>query len=152
MTKLLASGTALPVNASPYSQPFALCYVGQFHPKEVSSLPRWTKPSASGTSPVCGRVLLTPAAAQVQVHPHRAVQATLRHSTTSILWNTSWKDMTEESTMLNPSSPLIPSAADDCSIRIWRMNESRGWEVNACHGHFNNVSNAQFHPKHTFLF
>ncbi len=51
----------------------------------------------------------------------------------------------------HPSSPLIISAADDRTIRIWRMSETKAWEVDSCRGHFNNVSSAQFHPKHELI-
>jgi coatomer protein complex subunit alpha (xenin) len=51
----------------------------------------------------------------------------------------------------HPSLPLIVSAADDRTIKIWRMNDTRAWEVDACRGHYSNVSNAQFHPKHELI-
>lgn len=51
----------------------------------------------------------------------------------------------------HPSLPLIVSAADDRTIRIWRMSETKAWEVDSCRGHFNNVSNALFHPKHELI-
>lgn len=51
----------------------------------------------------------------------------------------------------HPSLPLIISAADDRTIRIWRMSETKAWEVDSCRGHFNNVSSAQFHPKHELI-
>lgn len=31
------------------------------------------------------------------------------------------------------------------------MNDTRAWEVDACRGHYSNVSNAQFHPKHELI-
>ncbi|KAF8649608.1 hypothetical protein AX16_005698 [Volvariella volvacea WC 439] len=51
----------------------------------------------------------------------------------------------------HPTLPLIISAADDRTIRIWRMSETRAWEVDSCRGHFNNVSSAAFHPKHEII-
>ncbi|KAI6116323.1 coatomer WD associated region-domain-containing protein [Pisolithus sp. B1] len=51
----------------------------------------------------------------------------------------------------HPSLPLIVSAADDRTIKIWRMSETKAWEVDSCRGHFNNVSNALFHPKHELI-
>jgi coatomer protein complex subunit alpha (xenin) len=53
--------------------------------------------------------------------------------------------------MFHPTLPLIISAADDRVIKIWRMNETKAWEVDSCRGHFNNVSNALFHPKHELI-
>ncbi|KAF7983484.1 hypothetical protein HWV62_21792 [Athelia sp. TMB] len=51
----------------------------------------------------------------------------------------------------HPTLPLIISAADDRTIKIWRMSETKAWEVDACRGHFNNVSSAVFHPKHELI-
>lgn len=53
--------------------------------------------------------------------------------------------------MFHPTLPLIISAADDRQIKIWRMSETKAWEVDACRGHFNNVSCAVFHPKHELI-
>jgi len=53
--------------------------------------------------------------------------------------------------MFHPTLPLIISAADDRVIKIWRMGESKAWEVDSCRGHFNNVSSALFHPKHELI-
>lgn len=53
--------------------------------------------------------------------------------------------------MFHPTLPLIISAADDRVIKIWRMSETKAWEVDSCRGHFNNVSNALFHPKHELI-
>jgi coatomer subunit alpha len=53
--------------------------------------------------------------------------------------------------MFHPTRPLIVSAADDRTIKIWRMSETRAWEVDSCRGHFNNVSSALFHPKHDLI-
>jgi coatomer protein complex subunit alpha (xenin) len=46
----------------------------------------------------------------------------------------------------HPTLPLIISAADDRMVKIWRMNESKAWEVDTCRGHYNNVCCALFHP------
>ncbi|OCH86856.1 coatomer subunit alpha-2 [Obba rivulosa] len=51
----------------------------------------------------------------------------------------------------HPTLPLIVSAADDRQIKIWRMSETKAWEVDSCRGHFNNVSTAVFHPKHELI-
>lgn len=47
----------------------------------------------------------------------------------------------------HPTLPLLVSGADDRSIKLWRMSESRAWEVDTCRGHFNNVSCVLFHPR-----
>ena len=39
------------------------------------------------------------------------------------------------------------SAGDDRQIKLWRMSETKAWEVDTCRGHFNNVSSALFHPR-----
>jgi len=47
----------------------------------------------------------------------------------------------------HPTLPLIVSGADDRLIKLWRMNDSKAWEVDTLRGHFNNVSCCLFHPK-----
>uniref|UniRef100_A0A674H8F8 Coatomer subunit alpha n=1 Tax=Taeniopygia guttata TaxID=59729 RepID=A0A674H8F8_TAEGU len=51
----------------------------------------------------------------------------------------------------HPSMPLIVSGADDRQVKIWRMNESKAWEVDTCRGHYNNVSCAVFHPRQELI-
>ena len=46
----------------------------------------------------------------------------------------------------HPTLPLIVSAGDDRVVKIWRMSETRAWEVDSCRGHTNNVLCALFHP------
>ena len=47
----------------------------------------------------------------------------------------------------HPTLPLIVSGADDRLIKLWRMNDTKAWEVDTLRGHFNNVSCVMFHPK-----
>lgn len=68
--------------------------------------------------------------------------------------------------------PLVVSAADDRLVKMWRMNESKAWEVSyfakivwindfltklgfrkvdSCRGHYNNVSCCAFHPKQELI-
>ncbi|KIO31399.1 hypothetical protein M407DRAFT_14100 [Tulasnella calospora MUT 4182] len=51
----------------------------------------------------------------------------------------------------HPSLPLIVSAGDDRQVKLWRMSETKAWEVDTCRGHFNNVSSALFHPRHELI-
>ncbi|PIA18421.1 Coatomer, alpha subunit [Coemansia reversa NRRL 1564] len=51
----------------------------------------------------------------------------------------------------HPTMPLILSCGDDRQVKIWRMNDSRAWEVDTCRGHYNNVNSAIFHPKREFI-
>lgn len=46
----------------------------------------------------------------------------------------------------HPTLPLIVSAGDDRLIKLWRMSETKAWEVDTCRGHFQNASAALFHP------
>ena len=46
----------------------------------------------------------------------------------------------------HPTLPLIVSAGDDRLVKLWRMSETKAWEVDTCRGHFQNVSAALFHP------
>jgi len=51
----------------------------------------------------------------------------------------------------HPTLPLIVSCGDDRQIKLWRMSETKAWEVDTCRGHFNNVSAALFHPKQELI-
>ncbi|KNC84550.1 hypothetical protein SARC_03223 [Sphaeroforma arctica JP610] len=51
----------------------------------------------------------------------------------------------------HPTLPLIVSCADDRHVKLWRMNETRAWEVDTCRGHFNNVSCCLFHPREDLI-
>ena len=51
----------------------------------------------------------------------------------------------------HPTLPLIISAADDRQVKLWRMSDSKAWEVDSCRGHFNNVSCALFHPRQEII-
>lgn len=46
----------------------------------------------------------------------------------------------------HPTLPLIISAGDDRLIKLWRMSETKAWEVDTCRGHFQNASACLFHP------
>ncbi|EEQ33275.1 coatomer subunit alpha [Microsporum canis CBS 113480] len=46
----------------------------------------------------------------------------------------------------HPTLPLIVSAGDDRLIKLWRMSETKAWEVDTCRGHFQNASACIFHP------
>jgi coatomer protein complex subunit alpha (xenin) len=47
----------------------------------------------------------------------------------------------------HPNLPLLASAADDRQVKLWRMSETKAWEVDTLRGHANNVSCCLFHPK-----
>jgi coatomer protein complex subunit alpha (xenin) len=51
----------------------------------------------------------------------------------------------------HPTLPLIISGADDRQVKLWRMNETKAWEVDTMRGHTNNVSCVMFHPRHELL-
>ncbi|KAH9626542.1 hypothetical protein KSS87_005522 [Heliosperma pusillum] len=44
----------------------------------------------------------------------------------------------------HPTLPLIVSGADDRQVKIWRMNDTKAWEVDTLRGHMNNVSSVLF--------
>jgi coatomer protein complex subunit alpha (xenin) len=46
----------------------------------------------------------------------------------------------------HPTLPLIVSAGDDRLVKLWRMSETKAWEVDTCRGHFQNASACVFHP------
>lgn len=51
----------------------------------------------------------------------------------------------------HPSLPLVVSGADDRTVKLWRLSESRAWEVDSCRGHYNNVNCVEFHPKQDLI-
>lgn len=46
----------------------------------------------------------------------------------------------------HPTLPLIASAGDDRVVKLWRMSDSKAWEVDTCRGHTGNVLCCIFHP------
>ncbi|KAJ5395836.1 uncharacterized protein N7487_010139 [Penicillium crustosum] len=46
----------------------------------------------------------------------------------------------------HPTLPLLVSAGDDRLVKLWRMSDTKAWEVDTCRGHFQNSSAALFHP------
>jgi coatomer protein complex subunit alpha (xenin) len=46
----------------------------------------------------------------------------------------------------HPRLPLIVSGSDDRQVKLWRMSETKAWEVDTCRGHTHNVLSVLFHP------
>lgn len=46
----------------------------------------------------------------------------------------------------HPTLPLVVSAGDDRVVKLWRMSDTKAWEVDTCRGHTGNVLCAVFHP------
>ncbi|KAI6677658.1 hypothetical protein NL676_038454 [Syzygium grande] len=51
----------------------------------------------------------------------------------------------------HPTLPLIVSGADDRQVKLWRMNDTKAWEVDTLRGHMNNVSCVMFHAKQDLI-
>lgn len=51
----------------------------------------------------------------------------------------------------HPTLPLIVSAGDDRAVKVWRMSETRAWEVDSCRGHTDNVLCALFDPEEQLI-
>jgi WD40 repeat protein len=51
----------------------------------------------------------------------------------------------------HPTLPLIVSCSDDRQVKLWRMSDTKAWEVDTCRGHFNNISMCLFHPRHELI-
>ena len=51
----------------------------------------------------------------------------------------------------HPTLPLIVSCSDDRQVKLWRMSDTKAWEVDTCRGHFNNVPMALFHPQRELI-
>jgi len=51
----------------------------------------------------------------------------------------------------HPTLPLIASAADDRQVKLWRMSDTKAWEMDTLRGHGQNVSCCLFHPKQDLI-
>lgn len=51
----------------------------------------------------------------------------------------------------HPTLPLIISGADDRQVKLWRMNDTKAWEVDTLRGHVNNVSCVIFHARQDII-
>jgi coatomer protein complex subunit alpha (xenin) len=51
----------------------------------------------------------------------------------------------------HPTLPLIVSGADDRQVKLWRMNDTKAWEVDTLRGHVNNVSCVMFHARQDMI-
>ena len=49
------------------------------------------------------------------------------------------------------SLPLIVSGENDCQVKLWRMNETKAWEIDTLRGHINNVSCVIFHAQQDII-
>lgn len=52
----------------------------------------------------------------------------------------------------HPSRPLIVSGSDDRTVKIWRYNDVRAWELETFRGHTNNVSAVLWNPGADLIF
>ncbi|CCD22367.1 coatomer subunit alpha NDAI_0A02090 [Naumovozyma dairenensis CBS 421] len=51
----------------------------------------------------------------------------------------------------HPTLPLIVSGSDDRQVKLWRMSQTKAWEVDTCRGHTNNVDCVIFHPHQNLI-
>lgn len=51
----------------------------------------------------------------------------------------------------HPRLPLIVSGGEDRLIKLWRMSDSKAWEVDTCRGHTSIVLTAIFHPRQDLI-
>lgn len=47
--------------------------------------------------------------------------------------------------------PLLCCCCGGVQVKLWRMNETKAWEVHTMTGHTNNVSCVIFHPKRELI-
>lgn len=53
--------------------------------------------------------------------------------------------------IFHPKKRLIVSAADDKTLKVWRYQDTRAWELETLRGHGHNVTSCLFHPKHDLV-
>lgn len=51
----------------------------------------------------------------------------------------------------HPTMKILASAADDKSIKLWRLSGNKYWQMDTLKGHMNNVSCVMFHPRMELL-
>lgn len=51
----------------------------------------------------------------------------------------------------HPTLPLIVSGGDDRLVKLWRMSETKAWEVDTCRGHTANILSCIFHPQQDLI-
>eukprot|EP00891_Asterochloris_glomerata_P008996 jgi/Astpho2/8996/fgenesh1_pm.00133_%23_27_t len=51
----------------------------------------------------------------------------------------------------HPTLPILVSGADDRQVKLWRMNDTKCWEVDTLRGHVNNVSCVIFHARQDII-
>eukprot|EP00826_Nyctotherus_ovalis_P059573 TRINITY_DN8296_c0_g5_i1.p2 TRINITY_DN8296_c0_g5~~TRINITY_DN8296_c0_g5_i1.p2 ORF type:complete len:441 (+),score=114.95 TRINITY_DN8296_c0_g5_i1:119-1441(+) len=51
----------------------------------------------------------------------------------------------------HPKKRLVVSGADDKTIKVWRYQDTRAWEVETLRGHGHNVTSCLFHPRHDLV-
>ena len=47
----------------------------------------------------------------------------------------------------HPTMKIVASAADDKTVKLWRLSGNKHWEMDTLKGHTNNVSCVLFHPR-----
>ncbi len=51
----------------------------------------------------------------------------------------------------HPKKRLVVSSADDKTVRVWRYQDTRAWELETLRGHEHNVVACLFHPKYDLV-
>jgi len=68
------------------------------------------------------------------------MDATVRHVLEGHTRGANWASF-------HPTLPLIVSGGDDRHVKLWRMSDTKAWEMDTLRGHLNNVSCTLFHPR-----
>lgn len=87
-----------------------------------------------------------------QLHHQSGPQQDIFGSTAFVKYVLEGHDKGVNWASFHPTLPLIISAADDRLVKLWRMSDSKAWEVDTCRGHTGNVLSAVFHPNQDLIF
>lgn len=123
----------------------------QFHPKEdlivSASLDQTVRVwDISGLRQRHATPNTTLLASEEQVRLHQQQQDMFGNTDAIVKYVLEGHDRGVNWAAFHPTLPLIVSAGDDRVLKLWRMSETKVWELDTFRGHTHNVMSCVFHP------